>query len=78
MPRADVVTTLIDLVTRENVATIELSKPDVLEALVRALSFPSSPIPDALIVAATRGAGALPLYTFDQDMARLGAPVASP
>jgi predicted nucleic acid-binding protein len=78
VPRAEVVTTLIDLVTRENVTTLELSKADVLDALVRARSFPSSPIPDALIVTASRFAGAVPIYTFDRDLGRLGITVAQP
>jgi predicted nucleic-acid-binding protein len=78
VPRGAVVDTLIDLVTRENLVTIELSKPDVLEALVAARSFPSAPIPDALIVAAARSSGAVPVYTFDRDLGRLGAPIASP
>jgi predicted nucleic acid-binding protein len=76
--RVDVVDTLIDLVTRENLTTLELSKPDVLEALVNARSFPSSPIPDALIVAAAGSSGAVPIYTFARDLGRLGAPVATP
>lgn len=76
--RPDVVDTLIDLVTRENVTTLELSKPDVLEALVGARAFPSSPIPDAFIVAATRSGGAVPIYTFDRDLGRLGVPIAKP
>jgi predicted nucleic acid-binding protein len=76
--RPDIVDTLIDLVTRENLTTLELSKPDVLEALVNARSFPSSPIPDALIVAAARSSGAVPIYTFDRDLGRLGATVATP
>jgi len=78
VPRADLVDTLIDLVTRDNLITLELSKPDVLEALVAARSFPSAPIPDALIVAASRSGGAVPVYTFDRDLGRLGAPIASP
>ena len=78
VPRADVVTTLIDLVARERIVTLELSKPDVLEALVLARSFPSSPIPDALIAAAARALGAVPVFTFDRDLGRLGTPVALP
>jgi predicted nucleic-acid-binding protein len=78
VPRADLVDTLIDLVTRENLITLELSKPDVLEALVAARSFPSAPIPEALIVAASRSGGAVPVYTFDRDLGRLGAPIGSP
>ena len=78
VPRADLVDTLIDFVTRANLITLELSKPDVLEALVAARSVPSAPIPDALIVAASRSGGAVPVYTFDRDLGRLGAPIASP
>jgi predicted nucleic acid-binding protein len=33
---------------------------------------PGHPIPDALIVAAARDAGALPLATFDRDQRRYG------
>jgi len=77
VPRADLVDTLIDFVTRANLITLELSKPDVLEALVAARSVPSAPIPDALIVAASRSGGAVPVYTFDRDLGRLGAPIAS-
>lgn len=76
--RADVATQLIDFVTREDVATLELSKPDVLDALVRARALPGSPIPDALIVAASRSGGAAPLYSFDRDMTRLGDSVLQP
>lgn len=78
VPRGDLVDTLIDLVTRENLVTLELSKPDVLDALVGARSFPSAPIPDALIVAVSRSGGAIPVFTFDHDLGRLGSPVASP
>ena len=78
VPRAVLVDTLIDLITHENVMPLELSKADVLEALVAARSFPSAPIPDALIVAASRSGGAVPVYTFDRHLGRLGAQVASP
>jgi predicted nucleic acid-binding protein len=76
--RGDIVDTLIELVSRENVTTLELAKQDVLEALVSARSSPASPIRDALIVAAARSSGALPIYTFDRDLGRLGAPIATP
>jgi predicted nucleic acid-binding protein len=78
VPRADVVTSLIDFVTREGVTTLELPKADVLEALVRARAIPSVPIPDALIAAASRSASAVPIYTFDKDFGRLGVPIAKP
>lgn len=76
--RPEIVEILIDLVTRENVTTLELSKPDVLDALVSVRAFPSLPIPDALIVAAARSGGAVPIYTFDRGLGRLGAPIATP
>jgi predicted nucleic-acid-binding protein len=76
--RGDVVDTLLDLVNRENVTTLELSKADVLEALMSARMVTSAPIPDALIAAASRAGGAVPVYTFDRDFGRLGAPIAAP
>ncbi len=76
--RGDIVDTLIDLVTRENVTTLELPKTDVLEALVTARTIAAAPLRDALIVAAARAHGAVPVYTFDKGLGRLGAPVASP
>jgi predicted nucleic-acid-binding protein len=76
--RSDVVGTLIDLVTRANVVILELPKADVIESLVRARSLPSAPIPDAFIATAARSFGAVPVFTFDHDFGRLGAPVAAP
>jgi len=76
--RTDVVTALIDLVARDRIVTLELSKAVVLEALVLARSFPSSPIPDALLAAASRSFGAVPIYSFDRDLGRLGVPVLEP
>ena len=56
----------------------ELSKPDVLEALVIARAAPSSPIGDALIAMASRVFGAVPVATFDRDFSRLGIEVLEP
>lgn len=78
VPRAKVAELLIELASRSNVAITEMSKPDALDALVRARSFESVPITDALIAASARAAGAIPVYTFDQGFGRLGAPVATP
>ena len=78
VPRADVVDRLIDLLTRANLSTIEISKSDAVEALVRARSFDSAPVTDALIAAVARASGAQPVYTFDARFGRLGASVASP
>ena len=76
--RADVVEVLIELLTRQNVQLLGLPKADALAALVRARALPRSPIPDALIAATASWAGALPLYTFDQELNRHGIAVASP
>lgn len=76
--RADIVAGLIELVTRGNVAPLEISKSDVIDALVRARAFESSPVTDALIAASARTNGALSVYTFDRKFGRLGAVVAAP
>jgi predicted nucleic acid-binding protein len=78
MPRSELVNTLIDLMTRANVAPLEVSKADVIDALIRARAFESSPITDALIAASARANAALPVYTFDKKFGRLGAVVATP
>jgi predicted nucleic acid-binding protein len=76
--RADVITALIDLLTRENMTLLNLPKSDALAALVRARSMAGSPIPDALISATATWAGALPLYSFDEDLHRHGVEVEAP
>ena len=58
--------------------SVEVSKADAVEALVRARAFASSPITDALIAATARAHDALPVYTFDKKFGRLGAAVATP
>jgi predicted nucleic acid-binding protein len=78
LPRADVVDALIELVTKANVAPLEISKPDVVDALVRARAFESSPVTDALIAATARAHTATPVYTFDEKFGRLGVSVAAP
>jgi predicted nucleic acid-binding protein len=78
IPRPDIVAGLIDLLTKANVAPLEMSKSDVIDALIRARAFESSPITDALIATASRAYDALPVYTFDKKFSRLGAPVAAP
>jgi predicted nucleic acid-binding protein len=78
VPRADIVGILIDLLTRENVAMLGLPTDVTLEALVSARSLSGTPLPDALIAAVARWAGALPLYTFDTDFGRHGNSVAAP
>ncbi len=76
--REDIAAGLIDLVSKANVAPIELSKSDAIDALVRARSYVSSPITDALIAATARAHDAVPVYTFDKKFGRLGATVATP
>lgn len=76
--RSDVVSALIDLVTRQNVAILGLPTADTIDALVRARALPGSPIADAFVAATARWAGALPLYTFDAGLHRHGTPVATP
>lgn len=78
MSRQDLVEVLIDLMTKANVTPLEVSKSDVIDALVRARAFKSSPITDALIAAIARAYGALPVYTFDEKFGRLGAAIATP
>lgn len=78
IPHPEVVDVLIDLVTKANVAPLEVTKAEAIEALVRAREFASAPITDALIAATSRSNGAVPVYTFDKKFGRLGAPVATP
>ena len=78
LARSDILDALIDLVSRTNLIPLELSKADVMDALVRARAFPSSPLQDALIAASARAFGALPVFTFDDRFGRLGSAVASP
>ncbi len=78
LPRAAIVDVLIDLMTKVNVAPLELSTSEVIDALVRARAFESAPITDALIAASARAHDAVPVYTFDEKFARLGAQVAAP
>lgn len=46
--------------------------------LVRARGLPGRPIPDAMIVASTMAADALPLATFDRDQRRCGIAIREP
>jgi predicted nucleic acid-binding protein len=75
---ADIVDSFIQLVQRENVRVLGLRTDVLVEMLVRARSMPGRPIPDAMIVAASVAADALPLATFDRDQARYGVAVREP
>jgi predicted nucleic acid-binding protein len=74
----DIIDALIALVQRENVRVIGLRGDLLVEMLVRARTIPGRPIPDAMIVAGTVGADALPLATFDRDHRRYGIETRDP
>ena len=76
--RADIVDALIELLTRENVTVLGLPSSNALAALVHARALPGGPIPDAFIAATASWAGAVPLYTFDEDLHRHGVAVEAP
>jgi len=78
VPRTDVLESLIGLVQRENVRVLGLRTDVLLGVLVRARRLPGRPIPDALIVAASLAADALPIATFDRDQRRYGVAVREP
>ena len=74
----DIIDGLIGLVQRENVRVLGLRTDLLVETLVRARALPGRPIPDAMIVASTLAADALPLATFDRDQRRYGIAVREP
>jgi predicted nucleic acid-binding protein len=74
----DIIDSLIALIQRENVRVLGLRVDLLVEMLVRARGLPGRPIPDAMIVAASVAADALPLATFDRDQRRYGIPVRAP
>ncbi len=74
----DILDSLIGLVQRENVRVLGMRTDVLLGVLVRARQLPGRPIPDALIVAASLAADALPLATFDRDQRRYGVAVREP
>ena len=74
----DIIDGLIGLVQRENVRVLGLRTDLLVETLVRARALPGRPIPDAMIVASTLAADALPLATFDRDQRRHGIAVREP
>ncbi len=76
--RGDILESLIALVQRENVRVLGLRTDVLLNVLVRARQLPGRPIPDALIVAASLAADALPLATFDHGQCRYGVATREP
>jgi predicted nucleic acid-binding protein len=75
---ADIIDSLIGLIQRENVRVLGIRADLLVETLVRARSMPGRPIPDAMIVATTLGADAVPLATFDRDQGRFGVTIRKP
>jgi predicted nucleic acid-binding protein len=76
--RDAILESLIGLVQREDVRVLGLRTDVLLGVLVRARGLPGRPIPDALIVAASLAADALPLATFDRDQRRYGVATREP
>jgi predicted nucleic acid-binding protein len=76
--RGAILESLIGLVQREDVRVLGLRTDVLLGVLVRARGLPGRPIPDALIVAASLAADALPLATFDRDQRRYGVATREP
>ena len=66
--QADIIASLIDLLLRENVVLLGMRNETAIDALMQARRLPGRPIPDALIVAASREARASRLMTFDRSM----------
>ena len=73
-----IIDTLIELVQRVNVRVLGVRSDLLVGMLVRARGLAGRPIPDAMIVAATVEANALPLATFDQDQRRYGIATRAP
>ena len=74
----DILDGLIGLVQRANVHVLGMRTDVLIGVLVRARDLPGRPIADALIVAASLGADALPLATFDRGQNRYGVAVREP
>jgi predicted nucleic acid-binding protein len=74
----DILDSLLGLVQRANVRVLGLRTDVLVGVLVRARQLPARPIPDALIVASSLAADALPLMTFDRDQHRYGVAATEP
>lgn len=75
VPQLDIIEGLIGFIQRENVRVLGLRTDLLVTMLVRARSMPGRPIPDAMIVAETAAADALPLATFDHVQSRYGVAI---
>lgn len=76
--QGDIIDSLIGLVQRENMHVLGLRTDVLVGVMVRARQLPGRPIPDALIVATSLAADALPLATFDRAQSRYGVSVVEP
>ena len=76
--RRDILDALIELLMKENMDVLGPPKGTVVEALVRARALPGVPLPDALVAATVRDAGAVPFFTFDRDLSRHGISLQEP
>lgn len=74
----DIVDSLVGLIQRENIRVLGIRSDILVEMLIRARALPGRPIGDAMIVAASLAADALPLATFDRGQARYGVAVRTP
>lgn len=74
----DIIDSVIGLVQRENVRVLGIRTEPLVEMLILAKGLPGRPIPDAMIVAASAAANALPLATFDADQRPYGIAVRQP
>ena len=74
----DIIEALIGFVQRANVRVIDMPVDMFIETMIRARDLPGRPIPDALIVAASRAAGAIPLATFDRGQRHYGIETRDP
>ena len=73
-----IIDTLIELIQRANVRVLGVRTDILVGMLVRARGLPGRPIPDAMIVAASLEANALPFVTFDRDQRRYGIETRTP
>jgi predicted nucleic acid-binding protein len=74
----DIIDALIGFIQRANIRVIDQRTDLLVESLVRARDLPGRPIPDAMIVAASLAADAVPLATFDRGLRRYGIETRDP
>ena len=78
IPQRDIIDALIGFIQRANVRVVDARSELLIETLVRARDLPGRPIPDAMIVAASLAADAVPLATFDRGLRRYGIATRDP